>query len=222
MKNINQIITSFLAAGGLGYINYWVLEKLDRTSSGSGEKISTVTFSSLLFSIPDFFVYLFFKWCLKAISKNLMNNDIVNFLALFLSILLIFFFTAFFGKKIIDYIYRLLRKITTNSFDTGVEPGEPWTIIDKTGENLVYLFSLDHKLIICGFGEDYSGEQESNYSINIQPSNEIRQHKYKQIVKNACYSDCKIDEFNCSESHIHVNLKQKFIMVIFKVKNKDK
>ena len=143
MNNINQIVTTFLAAGGLGYINYWIF-----------------------------------------------------------------------------------RKIITGNGKTGTEPGEPWTVIDKTGKNLVYLYNLNHEPIAYGYGEDYSGNSDSNYSINLQPAQEnCEQLSYEDVVHLAYFSDgSPINEVLCEESHIHVNLKQGFIMIIFKVKNgtKDK
>lgn len=226
MNNINQIVTTFLAAGGLGYINYWILEKLDLTSSSSGEKAVHTTFSSLLCSIPDFFIYLFIKWGLQITLKKYFNlsNDVINFIALFIAMSVIFLITVYFGKKIITSIYWILRKITTGNGKTGVEPSEPWTAIDKTGKNLVYLYNLNHEPIAYGYGEDYSGSSDSNYSINLQPAQEnSEQLSYENVVHNAYFSDgSPIKGVLCEESHIYVNLKQGFIMVIFKTKKSTK
>lgn len=225
LKDINQVITAFLAAGGLGYINYWILEKLDVTSSTDGEKTAHITFSSLLCSIPDFFIYLVFKSLLNCIRQkyklnHLLDSDVVNFLALILTIVVIIFITSVLGKKIIQSIYWILRKLTTGKGNTGVAPGEPWTAIDKTHMTLVYLYSLDHKPIAYGYGESYSGGFDSNYSVNLQPAEEkCNQPCYQYVVNCAYFKDkSPINGMPCKESHIHVNLSQGFIMIIFKVR----
>ena len=221
LKNINQVITAFLAAGGLGYINYWILEKLEVTSSGDGEKTAHITFSSLLCSIPDFFIYLGVKWVLNLTKKKnfALNNDVTNFIALIFTVLIIILITAFLGKKIVNGIYWILRKVTTGNGKTGVAPGEPWTLIDKSGTSLIYLYNLNHEPISYGYGEGFSASSDSNYSINLQPvqKNYGKQLNYEEVVNCVFLNKSPIETFACTESHIHVNLKQGFIMVIFKV-----
>lgn len=226
LKNINQVITAFLAAGGLGYINYWILEKLEVTSSGDGEKTAHITFSSLLCSIPDFFIYLGVKWGVKWVlnlfkTKNFaLNKDVTNFIALIFTMLIIILITALFGKKIVRGIYWILRIVTTGNGKTGVAPGEPWTLIDKTGKSLIYLYNLNREPIAYGYGESFSGSPDSNYSINLQPVQKEygEQLSYEDVVSFVYFDNgSPIEDMRCIKSHIHVNLKQGFIMVIFKV-----
>lgn len=220
LENLNDIIVKFLAAGGLGYINYWLLEKLDVSSSSIGEKTVHVTFGSLLCSIPDFFVYILLKSFFVKYFK--FNNDLSNVISLSLTVIAVFFFTIFLGKKIIDLIYRIMRKVTTGDWETGVAPGEPWSAIDKSGESLVYLYNFEHKLIACGYGTSFSGSFDSNYSINLQPFDHNQKKEselnYYDAIYFASFSDASpIKGIECKGSSIHVNLKQGFIMVIFKV-----
>ena len=221
LKNINQVITAFLAAGGLGYINYWILEKLEVTSSGDGEKTAHITFSSLLCSIPDFYIYLGAKWVLNLTKpKDLaLNNDVTNFISLIFTVFIIILITSLFGKKIVRGIYLILRIVTTGNGKTGVAPGEPWTLIDKSGTSLIYLYNLNHEPISYGYGEGFSASPDSNYSINLQPvqKNYGKQLNYEEVANCVFLNKSPIEIFACTESHIHVNLKQGFIMVIFKV-----
>lgn len=232
MNNINQVVTTFLVAGGLGYVNYWILEKLDLTSSSNGKGSTSVTFSSLFFSIFDFFIYILLKFLLKWgvtvlldvhwVKSTLVylrigiNDDFINFAALVTTICFIFLITIKWGEKIVNKVYGLI----SGDPETGVEPGDPWTKIDKTGTNLVYLYSLDGDPISFGYGDQYSDELDNNYSINLQPISEINKQPELEFLTK-CASEANgtpMKEVECTKSCIHVNLKQKFIMVIFKVK----
>lgn len=225
MGNINQLVTTFLAAGGLGYINYWILERLDVTDSSNGENSKNASF--LLFSIPDFFVFLLLRFILKksfhCLLKVKIGSDLVDFIAIFLTVIIIFESTAKFGKKFVEFIYARIRKYTKDNKgnnDTGVFPGSPWTALDKTGESLVYIYSFDKKPIIFGYGESYSEDIDNNYSLNIQPDVSLGKHlDFDDIFRIACYEDgSPALNIDCERSQIHVNLKQQFIMFIFKVK----
>lgn len=224
LKILNQLITAFIAAGSLGYINYWVLEKMDLTSHNNGGGNAYITSVAILCAIPDLIIYLIVRWILSLINKNDLNSIVPSCIALFLTALIIICITALFGKKIVNGIYWIIGFLSTGKVKNGMTPGDPWTLIDVSGTSLVYLYELNHEPIAYGYGECFS--RDPNYSFNLQPAEKDSKQPSYDHVANCAHCDkipIQIEDFKCKESHIHVNLQQKFIMVIFKIeKTKDK
>lgn len=228
LKILNQLITAFIAAGSLGYINYWVLEKMDLTSHNNGGGNAYINSVTILCAIPDLIIYLFVRWIVRwfliLINKNDLNSIVPSCIALFFTALIIICITAHYGKKIVNGIYWIIGFLSTGNVKNGMTPGDPWTLIDVSGRSLVYLYKLNHEPIAYGYGECFS--RDPNYSFNLQPAEkDSKQPSYDHVANCAYYDEIPIpiEDFKCKESHIHVNLQQKFIMVIFKIeKTKDK
>ena len=226
MKDIDQMVTTFLAAGGLGYINFWILEKQDLTNGN--ENGVRITLSTLLFSLPDFFIYLFLKWAIK--KNSLLPDDVINFIALIVTIALVFVFTAKFGESFVKSLYNIIHYFTTGSKIMGVVPGEPWTKIreiESDQQKLVYLYKLDKEPIIFGLGEAFSADTNSNYSLNLKVLDKVPKQPSFDELRNFI-TDEKLPIEECEDGEYiyrlkfksvvtNINFKQNFIIVVFTV-----
>lgn len=223
MNLSNKIVTSFWIAGGLGYISYFVLEMTGVISSEESNS-SKVTFLSLLFSLPNYLVYYFFQ------SKLKWNV----FVSLFITILISVLLTYVLGKFIVKIVFLVINLEKTQTINTGLDWGQPWTAIKKEKLTLVYLYSLDHKLIACGFGKNFSSNGNSvnlyadkQFETGVSSYEDVIKCAYKKKETDKSKRDSNdvfgspIKKYLCYDSSVHINLKKSFIMIIFNVEEKD-
>lgn len=223
MNLSNKIVTSFWIAGGLGYISYFVLEMTGVISSEETNS-SKVTFLSLLFSLPNYLVYYFFQ--------NKLKWNI--FVSLSLTILIAILLTYLLGKLIVYLVFLVINVEKTHTINTGLDLGQPWTAIKKEKLTLVYLYSLDHKLIACGFGKNFSSNGNSvniyadkQFETGVSSYEDVIKCAYKKKETDKSKRDSKdvfgspIKKYLCYDSSVHINLKKSFIMIIFNVEEKD-
>jgi hypothetical protein len=214
LSNINQIIASIITAGGLGYVNYWVIDKLGLTASSSEDKAIHITLSSLLFSIPDFAVYLLIQQCLIRWTKIRGNWFIIC--SIIITLILVFLITLFLSKIAINCIYKFVRLIKTGSSSTGIAYGEPWNdLLEKGKSSIAYIYDINHNPLSFGYVDTYSADVDGNYSVNLKPiMEEGTQPSYSKLLK-----QLQNDDFSHYDYNIYVNLKQKFIIIMLVANN---
>lgn len=233
MNSLNssyKVISNFILSGGLGYITYWILETSEIISSS--KDTTRTTFLSLLFSVPNYFLYSSLYNCLA-----LPNSNLKTLIALLITLALIAFFAPPICRFLINFIFFLINlSIKTipkiiNSFSiikwlkslipknkAGVSSGDPWTINNKSSRTLVYLYNFNKKLLVCGYGKAFETNADS---ISITPCEKFENQNtdYDEIIKYTFEKDASpiIDE-KCCDSNVYVNLNKQFIMIIFEVK----
>ncbi|WEV36260.1 hypothetical protein [Lactobacillus sp. ESL0677] len=212
MNNINQLVATLLTAGGLGYINFWVVDKLglrDTTSKSQSE----ILFSSLLCSIPDFAFYL----GIQQLLHTWLNGNWLIIATMIITFGLTFLVTLIFGKPVTKLVYWLINLILNANQNTSITQGEPWSFFANEGKEApaVYLYDLEKNPIGFGQAERFSDDTDGNYSLNLIPFNDIEgetQPSYKEMEHNIqADKDTKFKSYNIYQ---HINLKQKFIMIV--------
>lgn len=245
MNISDKIVTSFLLAGGLGYISYLVLEMTGVISSEESNS-SKVTLLSLLLSLPNYLSYLFLqskytfgpykftigpcKFTIGPYKKIIFGP----FASIFITIAISVLSTYILGKIIIKVVFIIINIEKTHTLKTGLDLGQPWTAIKKEKLTLVYLYSLDHKLIACGFGKNFSS---NGNSVNLHADEQFETgfSSYEDVIKCA-YKKKETDKskrdssdvfgspikkYLCYDASVHINLKKSFIMIIFNVEERD-
>lgn len=264
MNSLNssyKVISNFILPGGLGYITYWILETSEIISSS--KDTTRTTFLSLLFSVPNYFLYSSLYNCLA-----LPNSNLKILIALLITLALIAFFAPFICNFLIKMIFMiinisiflkkfmlfakkyitkkmnskpLIKKFTSkimnllmpsikwvkskikciSSIDSknnaGVSNGDPWTIINKSGETLVYLYNFNKQLLTCGYGKAFETHADS---ISIKPSEGIEKENtnYDNVIKYTFEKNVSpMKDIKCCDSTVYVDLNKQFIMIIFEI-----
>lgn len=199
LNSSSNVISNFILSGGLGYITYWILETSEIISSS--KDTTRATFLSLLFSVPNYFLY-------SIMYKLLPNSNFKAPLVLLLTLASIALLAPPICKFLINLIFsfinlsiKLMQLIINlfmsflNSFCitkwlksiilkimTGVSNGDPWTIINKSSQTLVYLYNFNKQLLTCGYGKAFETHADS---ISIKLSEEIENGNtdYDNVVK---------------------------------------
>lgn len=268
MNSLNssyKVISNFILPGGLGYITYWILETSEIISSS--KDTTRTTFLSLLFSVPNYFLYSSLYNCLA-----LPNSNLKTLIALLITLALIALFAPFICNYLIKMIFMiinisnnisiflkkfmlfakkyitkklnskpLIKKFTSkimnllmpsikwvkskikciSSIDsknnTGVSNGDPWTIINKSGETLVYLYNFNKQLLTCGYGKAFETHADS---ISIKPNKGIEKENtnYDNVIKYTFKKNVSpMKDKKCCDSTVYVDLNKQFIMIIFEI-----
>ncbi|MCO6528960.1 hypothetical protein [Lactobacillus sp.] len=223
MNLSDKIVTSFLLAGGLGYISYLILEMTGVISSEESNS-SKVNILSLLFSLPNYFIYLL-------IQRKLRLGLI---LSLFFTILIITTYTYVVGKFAIKIMFHIINFEKTHTLNTGLDLGQPWTAIEKENVTLVYLYNLDHSLIACGFGKNFSSNGNSvnlyadkQFETGVSSYEDVFKCAYKKKETDKSKRDSNdaygvpIEGYLCHNATVHINFKKGFIMIIFNVEERE-
>lgn len=246
MNLSDKLVTSFLLAGGLGYISYLILEMTGVISSEESNS-SKVTLLSLLLSLPNYLFYLFlqskytfgpYKFTIGPCKFTIgpYNKLIFGpFASIFITIAISVLFTYSLGKVLINVAFKIINVEKTHTLNTGLDWGQPWTAIEKENVTLVYLYNLDHSLIACGFGKNFSSNGDS---VNIRANKQFGTgvSSYEEVIKCAYKNNTDkskrhsndaygspIEGYLCHNATVHINFEKGFIMIIFNVEEgKDK
>lgn len=165
-NNFFLLLSAFFTAGSLGFINYFILEKLNILifqKSNENDKKHFLLFFSLL----NYAIYLLIYLLLKKITNlgELSNISVSIFLTLSLTILLSLFIFPYVAEKFSD----LLNSFRKNSNLSELEHNSPRDLMfDNKKMQSVFIFDFDKNLISSGYLE-YRSDQSDYYEIILIP-----------------------------------------------------
>lgn len=183
-KLFNMLLTSFVSAGGLGFINFIILEKLEiirQDKEKKDEKILYVLFFSiinyalflLLFSFPDeglaitdFIRQLSFGIMLTVLTSMILSFSVYPLLAKGLK------------ESINIFRIKILKK-------PKVDNQTPKERLFSKGDvsTFVYIFDFDKNSIGEGYLEGWITDIEKKNQVSLVAPGEINQYSYEQVEK---------------------------------------
>lgn len=146
-KLILTIITAFVSAGGLGYLNYQILEAQGSLNIEDGSKSQNMWVGIL--GMMNFGLFLLISNWLSLVTSF--------FMTIVLSALLFFFL----GRKIFELYWCVINHSSNKKDSIEVSDKDPWeyfTTVTKDKKNMMFIFSLDGTLITFG---DFQGANNS-------------------------------------------------------------
>lgn len=157
-KLILTIITAFVSAGGLGYLNYQILEAQGSLNIEDGSKSQTMWIGIL--GMVNFGLFLL-------ISKY--ESLITSFFLTILLSALIFFI---FGRKIFELYWHFINHSSSKKDLIGVSDKDPWECfindVNTDKESMMFIFSFEGKLINYGRFLGSNNSRDSKMGIRLQ------------------------------------------------------
>ncbi|PQF22077.1 hypothetical protein [Enterococcus mundtii] len=205
MDLLLEMLNSLITAGGLGFINLFILTRLDKINISKENKEDKIIFL-LLFSIINYGLFLIILEYLKK-HPFVRNIEIPISIILVTIISVILSFTLFSGilTWINKKINNLRNKENLSSFDSrsikkiafGFETNKP-----------IFIFTLDNQLIFSGQSGWFSDLDNSDFELITYPFNSKSElDNYDKIIE---YITCEEVE---SEVYINIDKKIKIIII---------
>lgn len=165
------LVTAFITAGGAGFLNLIILQKLGVLKLGKKEE-QEKKFFVLLFSVVNFAIFLAFMGGLESDNIEIITLSTKTVIWTIIKTLSLSAIGSFTLLPIIavvsEYIINLMRtkimKITRVSNRTPKE-----LIFEKNKNILVYVFSLDNNFIGKGYLTHWGSDELENGELVLSP-----------------------------------------------------
>lgn len=205
--SIEQIIGALLSIGGLGFMNFLVADRLETIELYDYSNVFVVGYS-LLWSILDYFIYTFVLYILETYFK--INHVMQVSLSLLVTLILAFVCTLVFVRPL-NVIVRVLYGA---AFGTKPYPlfGDSLKLLlnDKNSRVLVYLFTIDHKEIDCGYLENFDFNKVGHPKFELSNYDNV-DYPTSYVEVRSWLKDPKYD------AHQYVDLDSNLLMIVFKI-----
>lgn len=211
-----MVLASFVAAGGLGFINYYVADKLDIIEFNKSNTKIALPFM-LMWSIFDFSIYLIVQALCELLKEiphigKYFSENIVLAITLMLTICIVFILFTMVARPIFKIINNFINKRRKSAGKAEIESESVWqNFISSDVVTYIYIFNLDGTAIISGIS-DYTTRSTDNegLSMSIIPFNGDHKLKnLKEVLDNYATKEGK-DMFNTTQ---FVDLDRKVIIV---------
>lgn len=179
---LNTLVASFSAAGGLGFINFIILEKLDIIRNDK-EKHDDKKFFVLFFSIINYVVFLLIFSFPK---EQLLIREFVTKLSM--GILLTLFVSVVFSFTIYPVIAKLLlmlinlfrKKILSRG---AVDNQTPRESLFSRGDvsTFVYIFDFEKNRVAEGYLEGWIDDLEKQNQVVVTAPGTLTKYTYEQV-----------------------------------------
>ncbi|GAA6320570.1 hypothetical protein [Thomasclavelia ramosa] len=197
--NIKKILLettiSFILAGGLGYINYFILTASGVVNINRKDK-DEKKFILILFSIINILLY-------QIIKTYIYNYIFAIFISLILSI--IFSFTLY--KWTLSILYLFINKIRDkNGYGEINNKSVRTSLFNRNDVLFVYVYDLyDDKLLSHGC-MGWQNEDNSEFDFEIIPFEGLEELSYKEAIK-------KVEKNDDMSIYINVDKKIKIVII---------
>jgi hypothetical protein len=215
---INRLVSTFLAAGSFGFINYWVLIHLGLKSERKLTSHDAVMYS-LIFSVPDFIIFLILQQFCQAVFSGL-NADWKLIFSAALSFIIIFLLTLVCGQPLVSAIYSLINLFRRKGHKADIVQESPWSELEiGTAPAMAYFYDFDKHPLGFGYIRTISNDFDNNYSMNLEPfvddTKGAKQLDYNTLIDYIQSKEWQ-EKYTITQ---HINLKQKFILIVLQEKS---
>jgi hypothetical protein len=181
-KIFNVLLTSFIGAGGLGFINFIILEKLEiirQDKEQKDEKLLFVLFFSivnyalflLIFSFPD--GNMFISEFIKQLSLGII---------LTLAISIVLSFTVYpLLAKILKLAINFFRKVILNKPSADNQTPKERLLSKGDVSTFVYIFDFDKNRIAEGYLDGWLNDTEKTNQVSVTAPGELNRYTYEQV-----------------------------------------
>ena len=189
---ITQLIASIAAAGGLGFINYYVITQMDiLTLKGNNELLIKPLL--LCLSVIDYCIYLLISTSLIFFDKKILNNfisdDYLIALSLILTMILSFIFSIYFANPIFTKINACINKRRIKNKKAIINNVTCWNkLVDGTGDLYCYVYNFDNQLIANGILNNYSNNIDNQFDFTLFPFDQnVTISEIQQLIREDQY-----------------------------------
>ncbi|QHM55678.1 hypothetical protein [Leuconostoc mesenteroides] len=156
-KFILTIITAFVSAGGLGYLNYQILEAQGSLNVEDGSKSQNMWV--IILGMINFGLFL-------ALTKEM---SLIT--AFFTTIGMSSIIFLIFGRKLFQMYWWIINHSVGNNGKINVSDKDPWDYfvdIKDDSENVMFIFSFEGNLITYGKFLGSNNSRDKNMGVRLQ------------------------------------------------------
>lgn len=212
-ENYFNLITAFVTAGGLGFINFYILDKLDIIKIKKNEKEDKALFI-LFFSIINYSMYLFFSSniVLSKISKNELLLESAKSIIFTVCITVFLSMTIF--PLLAKFLFKAINHVRVEWLKKSrVENANPRDLVFNSKVPLfVYIFDLDGKFVAEGYLKHWSTDADNLNQISLTAPNIPTNDTIEDVRKLFSSED---DESELKSPKLLMDLKNKYQYFIF-------
>lgn len=181
-KILNILLTSFVAAGGLGFINFVILEKLEIIRQNKEQKDEKILFV-LFFSIVNYALFLLvfsFPDEEIAISKFIQQLSFGILQTLLISIVLSFSLYPLLAKILKATINTFRKRVLRKPKADNLTPKE--RLFSVTGvSSFIYIFNFEENKLAEGYLEGWLNDTEAKNQVILTAPASPTGHSYEQV-----------------------------------------
>jgi hypothetical protein len=171
-KVLLEMFVSFALAGGLGYINYFILTSMETININRKDN-DEKNFILILFSIVNILLY-------QTIKIYIINYIIAIFISLILSIGLSF--TIY--KWIMKYLYKLINSIRKKDGYGEINNSSVRTnIFNKSNVIFVYVYDLYENKLLSHGCMGWQNEDSEYFEFEVIPFDGLEKLSFDEAVK---------------------------------------
>lgn len=223
---LNDIIATLLTVGGVGFVNFMVTEQLGTVNLYKESNQARLGYS-LIWSIIDFSIYL--------LAKNLLSSylqgDMLLIAVMLITLVGAWLITYLLAWPLHDLLFKWysFRNIAHRQWKNkhgkqqsgrkpAIDNSNVWQTINEllyeNANTYVYAYDFEHNPLGYGLLTTISNDEESNYSVLIEPfddpDDEVHEQDpydvlMKKIQKNSYQKQHKVIQY--------VDFKQRFILI---------
>lgn len=204
--SITTVISALVAVGGLGFINYYVADRLGLVNFKSEHQSLQLPFMAT-WSAFDFGIYLLVNSFISLKFKE----PIRSALSLILTIIIIFIIFTKLSTPIFKWIDNSINKQRTKQGNATTVYGDAWSeLVDNGHQQIIYLFTLDGKPITAGWLDYTQRDTEARFSMNLKTlPNYDFQETLSQFLTERSNSEFETQ----NQIQQHIDLDRKIIVV---------
>lgn len=181
METIATLVTSLILSGGLGYINYYILQSIGCIQISKSNK-EEKSFVLILFSLINIIIFFIIKLILTCFIRNLILLMIAS-LTIAILLTLILSFTYF--KWVIDFLNKQINKFRRN-IDLGEISNKSVRslLFDKNMPVFAYAFDLkDNTYLVHGCLGWSNESPESDFEFEIVPVHNLEKITFEEGIQ---------------------------------------
>ena len=167
-NNLLELFSMFLTVGGLGFINYFILARMDRININKHNKEDKPLFL-ILFSLLNYAIYLASLYIVEGplkISNTYLSTLISILLTLIITVILSFTLFSYLSSKVKD-------KINKNRQESGISHYDSLTVKQRvfnfSTSRMIYIYDLNNQFIDCGYSGWFSSIEDDDFEISLIP-----------------------------------------------------
>lgn len=167
-NNLLEIFTIFITLGGLGFINYFVLARLDKISINKHNKDDKLFFL-MFFSLVNYIIYLFVLFSIEKftnVDNEYMILAISILTTLFITVVSTFTIFSFLSTAIEQLLNKMRVKSGKSSYDSLTVKQR---VFNYSESKMIFVYDLKNNLIECGFSGYFSAMEDDDFELSIYP-----------------------------------------------------
>lgn len=168
-NNLLEIFSIFLTVGGLGFVNYFILSRMDRININKHNKEDKPLFL-ILFSLLNYTIYLASLYVVVEGPLKISNA----YLSTLISILLTLIITVFLSFTLFSWLSSEIKeKINKNRKGSGISHYDSLTVKQRvfnfSASRMIYIYNLSNQLIDCGYSGWFSSLEDDDFELSLIP-----------------------------------------------------